>query len=417
MSVAKVLKITLHGELVGHLVGFQDGLNILQFAEIFKINSHRPTFSLTTMPDFPGVDKKLQNPWKSRQKLHPILSNLLPEGALRELIAAGLKVHIDNEFEMLAYLGKDLPGALIVEPVLYREEIPSELIIKYGEFEDLTFDKQMENKFSLAGVQMKFSMKEQDGRYILGTNDELGDWIIKTPSTKHIDVPANEYTAMTLASLVGIKIPEIKLVGLNTLDNLPPISLPNEQFAYAIKRFDRDGNHRIHMEDFAQILVKYYHEKYYAANYQQIGKIIYEYSSNKMDDIQGFAKRLLVNILLANGDAHLKNWSFIYPDKYNPRLSFAYDIVSTAVYFDHEDGCALNLGKIKKWYLINLETFEYWANKVGVPWNLIKPHLIETINQAREVWPKALQALPMNEEHKVKLIKHWTNLHPDFSIN
>lgn len=52
---------------------------------------------------------------------------------------------------------------------------------------------------------MKFSMKEKDIRYNLSRGNELGDWIIKTPSTKHKDVPVNEYTAMRLASLVGVK--------------------------------------------------------------------------------------------------------------------------------------------------------------------------------------------------------------------
>ena len=44
------------------------------------------------------------------QKLHPTLSNLLPEGALRELIAQSLKVHVDNEFQILSYLGRTCPA-------------------------------------------------------------------------------------------------------------------------------------------------------------------------------------------------------------------------------------------------------------------------------------------------------------------
>lgn len=133
---------------------------------------------------------------------------------------------------------------------------------------------------------MKFSMKEKDGRYTLSKDDVLGDWIVKTPSTKHKDVPVNEYTAMKLAELAGVEIPEIKLVELNKLDNLPQINLPNEKLAYAIKRFDRHNNARIHMEDFAQVLVKYAHEKYNSANYQQIGRIIHGYSSDGLADAQ-----------------------------------------------------------------------------------------------------------------------------------
>lgn len=61
----------------------------------------------------------------------------------------------------------------------------------------------------------------------------------------------NEYTAMRLASLTGVDIPEIRLVKLDKLDKLPQINLPDEDLAFAIKRFDRDSNRRIHMEDFA----------------------------------------------------------------------------------------------------------------------------------------------------------------------
>ena len=73
------------------------------------------------------------------------------------------------------------------------------------------------NKFSLAGVQMKFSMKEKDGRYNLvhsAVNDgheALGEWIIKTPSTQHAYVPLNEFSAMQLAALAGIDMPETRL--------------------------------------------------------------------------------------------------------------------------------------------------------------------------------------------------------------
>nr|WP_208859648.1 MULTISPECIES: HipA N-terminal domain-containing protein [Pseudomonas] len=45
------------------------------------------------------------------QKLYPLLSNLLPEGAMRDHLAQQLKIHPDNEFPLLAYLGEDLPGA------------------------------------------------------------------------------------------------------------------------------------------------------------------------------------------------------------------------------------------------------------------------------------------------------------------
>src|SRR5690606_30780087 len=144
------------------------------------------------------------------------------------------------------------------------------------------------------------------------------------------------------------------------------INLPNEQFAFAIKRYDRTGNLRIHAEDFAQVLVQYPHDKYSAANYEQIGRVLYTYSGDGLYDDQQFARRLLVNILLANGDAHLKNWSLLYQDRITPRLSPAYDIVTTNVYIDNETQFALNLGKTKQWYAVSQDHFKSWAEKSGI---------------------------------------------------
>ncbi|WP_417499798.1 type II toxin-antitoxin system HipA family toxin [Methylophaga sp.] len=411
-----VLQLSIHGVLVGYLAGFKNGRNVLSIADSFKNDPERPTFSLITHPSFPKAAEIMAEPWTRNQRLHPVLSNLLPEGSLRELIAQGLKVHVDNEFHILSYLGEDLPGAIEATP-MEPEDVPGYVLRTHGEARAVKFDKvTQDNKFSLAGVQMKFSMKEKDGRYNLSKGTVLGDWIIKTPSTKHKFVPLNEYTAMSLAGMVGIDIPEIKLVDLDKLDNLPQINLPDEKQAFAIKRFDREDDQRIHMEDFAQILVKYPHEKYTSANYENIGKVIYDFSGDGLADAQQFARRLLVNILLANGDAHLKNWSFLYSDKVTPRLSPAYDIVTTSVYIENETKYALNLGKTKEWYTVTMDHFQSWAEKSGIPWRAIKPHLDDTMAKARDLWPEALKTQAMDEVHKEGLRTHWAELQNDFKI-
>jgi serine/threonine-protein kinase HipA len=414
MVKISVLRLMLHDTLIGYLTGAQDGRNCLIFDETFKADPSRPTLSLITRPDFPYADKILATPWVRTQRLHPVLSNLLPEGALRELITQGLKTHPDNEFQLFTYLGRDLPGALIAEP-LSPEEVP--LNILTSDIQVIPVNRAItENRFSLAGVQIKFSMKENDGRYLLSKTGALGDWIIKTPSTKHKNVPLNEYTEMILASLAGVDIPEIKLVEVDKLDNLPQINLPEERYAFAIKRFDRDNTSRIHMEDFAQVLVKYPHQKYNSASYEQIGKIIYQFTGNGLANAQQFARRLLVNILLANGDAHLKNWSLLYKDRFTAELAPAYDIVTTRVYIEGEKDYALNLGKTKQWYQVTMDNFEAWAKKADIPWRAIKPHLDDTQAKARSLWPDALDELPMDTIHKEKLKLHWQSLQKDFKI-
>ena len=241
-----VLQLSIHGVLIRYLAGFKNGGTVLSIADTFKSNRERPTLSLITHPNFPNAAKLIAEPWARNQRLHPVLSNLLPEGSLRELIAQGLKVHVDNELHILSYLGEDLPWAIGATP-MEPEDVPDSVLNTHGKAKAVKFEKlTQENKFPLAGVQMKFSMKEKDGRYNLSKGDVLGDWIIKTPSTKHKFIQLNEYTAMSLVGLVGVDIPEAKLVELDKLDNLPQINLPDEKKAFAIKRFDREDNQRIH---------------------------------------------------------------------------------------------------------------------------------------------------------------------------
>ena len=133
-------------------------------------------------------------------------------------------------------------------------------------------------------------------------------------------------------------------------------------------------------------------------------------------DVQQFARRLLVNILLANGDAHLKNWSLLYADRVTPRLSPAYDILTTSVYIEGEREFAMKLGKTRAWYEVSLASFEAWAERAGIPWRAIKPHLSDVMDRARSLWPQALKDLPMAEVHKQSLKAHWRALQPDFRL-
>ena len=122
-----VLQLSIHSVLIGYLTGFKNGRNVLSIADSFKNDPDRPTFSLITHPTFPNTNKLMAVPWARNQRLHPVLSNLLPEGSLRELIAQGLKVHVDNEFHILSYLGEDLPGAIEATP-MEPEDVPIHLL-------------------------------------------------------------------------------------------------------------------------------------------------------------------------------------------------------------------------------------------------------------------------------------------------
>ncbi len=145
------------------------------------------------------------------------------------------------------------------------------------------------------------------------------------------------------------------------------------------------------------------------------GNVLYQSSSERLKDIQQMARRLLINILLGNGDAHLKNWTLIYHDGYSPCLSPLYDVVFTVPYIEH-DNLALKMTASKQWFDITLKHFEIWSEKAGAPWIAVKPHLFDVMSKARNEWPELLQELPMAQEHKAELKRHWERLSTDFKI-
>ncbi|MBF7954200.1 type II toxin-antitoxin system HipA family toxin [Rahnella victoriana] len=411
----EALALYLDEQRVGVLAHYAGSRNILSFApEYLELPvSQRPVFTLTQKVGAEYLNK----PLISFHKLPPVLSNLLSEGALREWMAVTLKVHHDDEFPLLAYAGNNLPGGITAVP-LKGGEIPDWALTSRGDkLEAVQIDvSHSTDKFSLAGVQMKFSALRQDDRFNVSTDVGGDSWIIKTPSTAHRAVPENEFSAMKLAQVIGVNIPEIKLVELRNLVNLPDIPLPDEPYAYAIRRFDRTDEGRVHTEDFAQIFQVYARNKYKGYSYDDIGRALYRVGAGGIIDIQQMARRMLANILVANGDAHLKNWTVIYPNRVDAVLSPAYDIVSTKPYVKREEGVALNMAKEKRWGVINMQTFERWAERIGVPWSAVEVHLNEAIEIARERWPDLLTELPMLEEHKIVLREHWASLPTDFRL-
>ncbi|AEX53708.1 type II toxin-antitoxin system HipA family toxin [Rahnella aquatilis] len=411
----EALTLYIHEQRIGVVAHYSGNRNILTFDPEYAAlaESERPVFTLAQKMR----STYLQSPLGSTLRLPPVLSNLLPEGTLREWMAQALKIHRDSEFPLLAYTAKNLPGALSARAVALGELPDWVKASREGRLEPVQIDvRQRADKFSLAGVQMKFSALMEGGRFNVSTEVGEDSWIIKTPSVVHPFLAENEFTAMTLAASVGIDVPEIKLVGLSAIENLPDIRLPDEPFAFSIKRFDRGVSGRIHTEDFAQIFEVYAHDKYVRHNYEQIAVLLARVASAGLSDVQQMARRLLVNILLGNGDAHLKNWSVIYPDGLNARLSPAYDIVSTRMYMQDEDGVALNMAKEKRWAVIDFSTFEKWANRIGVSWPAIKVHLNDVLNIARKEWSDRLDSLPMADAHKVILRRHWASLSTDFRL-
>jgi serine/threonine-protein kinase HipA len=242
-------------------------------------------------------------------------------------------------------------------------------------------------KFSLAGVGLKFSMLRNGDRLTLPAGNQLGDWIVKFPDAVYRDVPTNEFATMSLARTVGIDCPATELIHR---DQLPPVSEAlwpgREELAYAVARFDRapDGQ-RVHIEDLAQVRGIYSDLKY-QGSFETVAGLFYR--GHDDGSLREFVRRLAFNLLIGNGDAHLKNWSLIYRDGRRPRISPAYDIVSTAGYYEpsRPDDIGLKFGGNKWPHRVSRSHFERLPALLNAKHGDVINVLDETIERVRLAW-------------------------------
>ncbi|MCY4262529.1 MAG: hypothetical protein OXC97_04345 [Candidatus Dadabacteria bacterium] len=71
-------------------------------------------------------------------------------------------------------------------------------------------------------MQLKFSVAEESrGDLALPARGIGGSWIIKLPSLHFAGIPECEFSMMTLARLIGMDMPERRLLDVDEVGNLP----------------------------------------------------------------------------------------------------------------------------------------------------------------------------------------------------
>jgi serine/threonine-protein kinase HipA len=385
---ADVLDIFLGDRKVGAIIGLGGDRTVFTFDDAYADDPGRPTLSLSFKD---AMGDLIRDQKRTQTRLSPFFSNLLPEGPLRDYLAERAGVNAAREFNLLRALGRDLPGAIVVrgpdggEPGSGPEDdAPST--------PGATSEPPL--RFSLAGVQLKFSALEKaKGGLTVPATGVGGSWIVKLPSTRFPGVSENEFSMMTLARSVGIDVPDIQLLDLDQVAGLPEGIGRLEGAAYAIRRFDRtSGGQRVHMEDFAQVFGVYPDDKYKHATYRAIAKVLWLETGEA--GITEFIRRLVFNALIGNADMHLKNWSLLYADGVTPSLAPAYDFVSTLAYIPDEKA-ALKFSRTARWDGFNEDELSHLAAKAGLPDRLVISIARETVVRFREVWAKGRGHLPL----------------------
>ncbi len=280
-----------------------------------------------------------------RDEVLPFFDGLLPEEAARLRLARRLRLDANDVFGLLREIGRDCAGALSLIPedlapsngdlggiAWLGERQLAEKINELGE-RPLAVEPGQNIRISLAGAQDKMAVVAQGKRIGLPRGLVPSTHILKPASREEERgkprFPAlvtNEAFCLTLAGLVGIRVPTLSIR-----------TIARER-ALLIERYDRtrvdDRVRRLHQEDFCQALGVRTLQKYEADGGPGVDRyleLVRRWSSDAANDVDQLIDRIGFNYLVGNADAHAKNFSLLYSDD-GIRLAPAYDILSTHQY-------------------------------------------------------------------------------------
>ncbi len=324
------LDVFLGGTLAGNLLRKDNGNLQFRYAKSY-VEAKGPPLSLN-LP--------VRTEAFSHRDCLVFFGNLLPEEDVRAQVALATGISAANDYRLLERFGGDVAGAVTLLPSERADGAPEpdSLEVLTSERLDevltqlpqhpLAIDERGEVRMSLAGAQSKLPVVEVDGGFALphGSGHPTSH-ILKPEPSRFPGLVANEFFCMRLAGEVGLQVASVDRA--ETSSGLPFL---------IVVRYDRDLTQepirRLHQEDLCQALGNLYVEKYQHEGGPSVRDgmtLIDEESAVPARDREQFWLALVFNVLIANCDAHGKNYSLLY-DSPAPSLAPLYDLLSTAVY-------------------------------------------------------------------------------------
>lgn len=321
-------------------------------------------------------------------KFPPFLESFLPEGYLYEVFKNILSKEYGKVDDYLIFL---LLASNIKSRVEFESTLQKSVEFPHFDIEDIlqndtkdTFSSLLEmflNKNAISGVQPKTVAILREKEKL-----ESKEYIIKTWGEEYQDLALNEYFCLKTVEKSGLKIANIKLS-------------KNNKFLIVEKFTPRSDGSFYGFEEILSLMGKNRDRKY-DGSYEQVAKIIYAYTTNKKESMVAFYKTVVMNYLLKNGDAHLKNFGLLFDDDFsNIFFSPVYDVVNTVVYI-HKDKPALALNGKKIW----------WSKEVLIRFGQTSCLLSET--EARGFYQECFDALLWG----IGMLEEYLQKNPDFKI-
>jgi serine/threonine-protein kinase HipA len=396
------LTVSLNSTRVGTINNIPGDYNIFAFDPEYAEDPKRPVLSQSLIDKNEDLIRIIP---RTHTASPPFFANLLPEreSLLRRIVARQNNIHtLAPDFPFLQLLGHDLPGAVLIEGTGTKDDTLAGDDSETPEIPSI--------RFSLAGVQLKFSARMADERFWIDEHGTGDTWIVKLPTNSYARLPENEFAIMSLATAVELDVPPIELRSVVSIpDALPYIKAlrPDEDKLFAIKRFDRQTNGlRIHVEDFNQVAAQKPADKYEHRTSSYIAKVISQICEPA--DLDEFIRRLIFGICVGNDDMHLKNWALIYPDGIHPKIAPLYDFVFTRLYLPN-GVLALTVGSKRRFADMTLDTLRAFAAQAEISEKRVGVLAAEMTEKIRSAWPEIKDTIS-DEQFSTALEHHFDHV-------
>lgn len=265
--------------------------------------------------------------------LYGVFADSLPDGwgkllLDRTLMARGVVVDDITVLDRLAYVGSNGMGALTYKPEIEEEGL-AEFKVELDEIAKATNQiitgaatNVLDELFKLGGSSGGARPKILVGynpitQHLIGSDKTLPydyeHWLIKFPSSSdRPDIANIEYAYYKMALDSGIKMSESKLFkGLSG------------QAYFGTKRFDRDGNKRLHLHSAAGIM----HDNFRLSNIDYGDLMDCAFKLER--DVRAYEKILRLaafNVFAHNRDDHSKNFAFLMDSTGTWKVAPAFDL-------------------------------------------------------------------------------------------
>ncbi len=399
--MSRSLEVLLQGLRAGYLLENDDGKVSFRLTDEYRRRTRRPVLSQSFEDDLSKV-------YRRKRGLPAFFANLVPEGPLRALIESDASLPQGDDIALLAAVGRDLPGAVEIRSASENLE----------EIEEGTDDGASNGvtrftagsadgglRFSLAGVQLKFSVLRQHDKLTLPVHGHGGEWIAKLDSSTFAQVVENEYAMLEWARAAGFEVPECHILPRSALSRELQVHAPTGGHVLLIRRYDRQGQQRIHQEDLAQAVNTPPEAKYDNIKYQQCALLIKNIAGQEA--YLEFVRRLVFIIASGNNDAHLKNWSLVYPDGITAELSPLYDQVCTVAWPEVRADLALSLLGSRDPAQVSEKTFARLAAHAQADAGQTIETVREALSRITTAWRLSTGRDVMPSEHADALFRHW----------